>query len=876
MSARIAATLFAVVLAAGVWVSAGVGALLYVPIFAAATLPGLPIGLALFGRRHPAAWIGGALIGYGLTQLLLWAVITAGLASTAAFCGVWLVVTAASVAIFGTGSGSAALSVPRWSSADVRALFLVLLLVPVLIGITYRNLGRADDQGYRYYRAYFTADFLWHSALASELGKFTQPPRNPYLAPRAMNYYWTYFLLPSTVATLAPEATPALRDVQRVLKTNALLVGVLMFGALLVFVRSGVRAPGPAAAAVVLALVAASAEGLYAVADLWVHDRPMRVLLDTNVDAITAWEFGGLRVDNMPRSLWYTPQHTTSIALALVAMTIAVLGGAAAPFAAILAAGLALGLATTMNPLIGGVCSILYGVCVAADMLLTRRHVVVLLRHAAAALFVAAAVGWSAASRVMDGAGSALDVGFSGFSRNAPLLTLLLSLGPVLVPALPGVLRAHGDLARRSVAIALGGIVVGLFLLYFVRVSEASWVGFRAGQILLVTIPVLLARTLEWTPTAWRTALIALILAVGLPTTLIDTWNAQDIGNRRPGPGFRWTLWTTPDQQDAFAWIQRHTEPDAIVQMEPMVRGREHWTLIPSFAGRRMAAGLPISLLPVPEYPERSALVRQIFASGDATEASALARRLRLDYLYVDQDDVAAYPDGTRQVRRQPVVRTGVRERERADLSRALGSGLSALGSGLRGRLRTQPRAQHGSHGSKAVDRGRALHLLGGHREELHRDLEHLRLAAQQRREQVLIHQLVGQRAGDADRIGRADHAHRRQRVRHVPSVEREVQQAERVRSRVADGAERRAMPVLQPIRLVDVVHRQPPAAPDRVEPPETQMRRQAGDVFAVVHPRRLEQHDVVDRRVRERAAERAIPLGRAAAQLRHGEAARS
>lgn len=655
MSAPIAATLFAVILAAGVWASAGAGALLYVPIFAAATLPGLPIGLALFGRRHPAAWIGGALIGYGLTQLLLWAVISAGLASTAAFCGVWLVVTATSVAIFGTGVRSAALPAPPWSSADVRALFLVLLLVPVLIGVTYRNLGRADEQGNRYYRAYFTADFLWHSALASELGKFTQPPRNPYLAPRAMNYYWTYFLLPSTVAALAPEATPALGDVQRVLKTNALLAGVLMLGALLVFVRSAVRAPGPAAAAVVLALLAASAEGLYAVADLWAHDRPMRVLLDTNVDAITAWEFGGLRVDNMPRSLWYTPQHTTSLALALVAMTIALLGGVAAPFAAILTAGLALGLATTMNPLIGGVCSILYGVCVAADTLLSRRNVVVLLRHAAAALFVASAVGWAAASRVVDGAGSALDVGFSGFSRNAPLLTLLLSLGPVLVPALPGVRHPQSDLARRSVAIALGGIAAGLFLLYFVRVSEASWVGFRAGQILLVTIPVLLARTLARTPAAWRAALVGLILAVGLPTTLIDTWNAQDIGNRRPGPGFRWTLWTTPDQQDAFAWIRRHTAPDAIVQMEPMVRGREHWTLIPSFAGRRMAAGLPISLLPVPEYPERSSVVRQIFASGDAAEASALARRLRLDYLYVDQEDVAAYPDGTAKFDASPL-----------------------------------------------------------------------------------------------------------------------------------------------------------------------------------------------------------------------------
>jgi uncharacterized membrane protein len=60
-----------------------------------------------------------------------------------------------------------------------------------------------------------------------------------------------------------------------------------------------------------------------------------------------------------------------------------------------------------------------------------------------------------------------------------------------------------------------------------------------------------------------------------------------------------------------------------------------------------MAAGLPISLLPIPDYPERSEIVKQIFATGDPGEASNLARRLRIDYLYVDTDDLAAYPDGT-------------------------------------------------------------------------------------------------------------------------------------------------------------------------------------------------------------------------------------
>jgi hypothetical protein len=137
---------------------------------------------------------------------------------------------------------------------------------------------------------------------------------------------------------------------------------------------------------------------------------------------------------------------------------------------------------------------------------------------------------------------------------------------------------------------------------------------------------------------------------------VIDTWNASDIGNQREGPGFRWTLTTTADQQRVFAWIRMQTPETAIVQMEPIVRAREHWTLIPSFAGRRMAAGQPISLLPQPVYLEASEQVRTIYASDNAEEASAIARRLRIDYLYVDGTDTAAYPDGVRKFDEQPAL----------------------------------------------------------------------------------------------------------------------------------------------------------------------------------------------------------------------------
>ncbi|MGH9309511.1 MAG: hypothetical protein ACRD1U_09065 [Vicinamibacterales bacterium] len=655
MSVRVAALLLAISVAIALWMSTGGVGLAYPIVFAASLAPGVPIGLALFGTRHPAGWISGALVGYGITQLALWACIAAGHASAVVFVAAWLVAVLAGFGVSRSIANKPVIAAAPWSGADVRSLLLVLLLVPVLMGITYRNLGRYDAAGNRYYRAYFTADFFWHSALAYELAKFELPPRNPYLAPRVMNYYWTYFLLPSATARLAPSADPGGRDVQPFLKANAMLAGLLMLAALFVLVRSGVGSNVAAAAAVALAVVAASAEGLYAIIDLRSRGRPLAGLLDTNIDAISAWSFGGLRIDNIPRSLWYTPQHTTSIALGLVGLLCAATAGALARPAAIAGAGLALGLATTMNPLLGGACSMIYGLCVLVDGIRKPGGIAAIARHALAAVFVVAAVAWGAASKVTEGAGSALEIGFHGFSRNHPVITLLLSLGPVLLAALPGlVLPARDDRARRAIALGAGGLVLGLFLLYFVRISEASWVGFRAGQILLVSIPILLARTLERLPRIALAAVVVVVLALGLPTTVIDTYNAQDIGNRRPGPGFRWTLWTTPAQQAAFDWIRANTGDRDIVQMEPVVRAREHWTLIPSFAGRRMAAGQPISLLPVPEYRERSEQVRIIFATTNVDEARTIAHRLRIDYLYVDREDEREYPEGVRKFDEHP------------------------------------------------------------------------------------------------------------------------------------------------------------------------------------------------------------------------------
>jgi hypothetical protein len=104
----------------------------------------------------------------------------------------------------------------------------------------------------------------------------------------------------------------------------------------------------------VVAVVAASAEGLYAWWELVSQGRPAQELTDLNIDAMSNWRFKGLRIDSLVRSMWYNPQHSMSAAFGLLAMPIAGIAGVNAPIGAIALAGAALALSTTFNPLIGG------------------------------------------------------------------------------------------------------------------------------------------------------------------------------------------------------------------------------------------------------------------------------------------------------------------------------------------------------------------------------------------------------------------------------------------------------------------------------------------------------------------------------------------
>ena len=618
---------------------------LYAVVYGLACVPGLPLGFALFGRRHAAGWIAGAVIGYALTALAIWAPIFLGMPSLLTFSGSWFLVTVLSW-MAAPGVVRAIVELPHWSARDTKALMVVWALTLVIAVPPFSRAGETDADGSRRYRAYFTADFVWHAALVSELKKFDSPPRNPYLAHRPIHYYWTYFLLPSAVAGTAPAPY---NDVQTCLKVNAVATALLFVSAMFVCAWSAVPYAWPVASGVTIAIVASSAEGVFALWRFRQRGVPFAELRNLNIDALSNWWLGGLRIDGLQRCFWWVPQHSMAYALGLVALAMANGAGSAAPMSAIAIAGIALAGSAMMNPFVGGIFALVWGVTIAIDALRSGQFVPRLARHSVAILPVALAIAWVILNRMAEGGGSALQFGWLGEARKAPLESLAVSLGPALLAAAVGLLVGRVGRPVAPVVLAL----TSLGLMYFTRLNvDYSWVGFRAGQMILVAVPGLIAR--GFVSSGGRKVLAvataALVVAIGTPTAAIDTYNAQDVTNFAPSPNGPWTVRITRDEQSGLGWLRANTPSTAIVQMDPLSRERSTWSLIPSFAERRMGAGRPISLLggttDGSEYAERSIRVKTMYGTSDARLAHDIARSLRLDYIWIDRTERSAYPGG--------------------------------------------------------------------------------------------------------------------------------------------------------------------------------------------------------------------------------------
>jgi hypothetical protein len=241
-------------------------------------------------------------------------------------------------------------------------------------------------------------------------------------------------------------------------------------------------------------------------------------------------------------------------------------------------------------------------------------------------------------------------------------IAILLSFGPMLILGAVGVVLSV--VRRRAMAfLPIAVIIVVSFLFYFfvdVRDHQYVYVGWRAGHFLFIAFAVLVGYGLQ---ELWRlggrtrTAAVAfagVMALLSLPTFAIDFYNTQDITKYDPADNYSWTLVLTHDEVAALAWIRRSTPADAVVQFEPHAREGRRWADVPAFAERRLAAGLPISMVPLTRYEEASRKVMALYQEHDPEAAFNRAAHLGIDYLIVGPPERKMFPHFETTLRARP------------------------------------------------------------------------------------------------------------------------------------------------------------------------------------------------------------------------------
>lgn len=611
-------------------------------------LPGIALVhpfVARASRATIAAWCVGPALGFAFSVfglLLFW---SAGLQN-------WLAIICApsltwSLAWLARRLGVPALRLPAVDQRDVVALAIVLLLVPIITFAPYDHVAEPVSDG-EAYRAYFTADFVWAMTVTAELAKGDVPPANPFLLGDTLNYYWMSHLLSGALyRNLAPTAITA----EQVILLNALGFSLAFVGFFYWLARASGASPVSAAIAIAIGFLANSYEGLERLWTYWNFAQPLSLVTTINIDAVTRWFYQGMPVDGLQRLLLYQPHHLTGYATALAALWLVGLADDVTEIGVALWAGILLALAFLFSTFTAIIVGAGVGLLYAFRLLRARAYGAIWQCAILGAAPVAVGVGISTVLGYTDPEhGLLLQLGLNPVATRRWPLMLFLSFGPLLLIGVTGLLRSAW--ASRD-GLAPTALVVSAIVFYFVADvpdMEGVWVGWRSGHLLLVAFSVSTAAVLThvWRSRALTLAMIPALCAataLALPTVAIDVYNAQDISNRSRGPAFPWTTIITPPEREALTWIRRHTPPQAIVQMEPIARDAEGWAYIPAHAERRMAAGVPISMIPLRPYLIASENVRAgIFAAAQVRDAHAMARALRVDYLFVGSAERYSYP----------------------------------------------------------------------------------------------------------------------------------------------------------------------------------------------------------------------------------------
>jgi hypothetical protein len=608
-------------------------------------LPGVLFARRLYGSQEgstAAALLAGPAWGYVLSSLGLLALWAAG---TRHISLLLFAPILGGLAALPARRLAGALTLPRFTRADAGAAALVLLAVTLVVGLPFARVGEDLPEG-RAYRAYFTADFVWEMAVVAELAKGDMPPRNPYYLNDDLHYYWLMHLLPA-VQHRAFGGTPT---ADQLLLVNAFWSALAFAAFWYFFARHFVSSPWAAAIGCIFVLLGTSLEGLDRIWYYWNRDIPFGALRNTNIDAITDWDYQGMRADGLHRLLLYQPQHQTGYLLGLSAVLALHQARDIGRPALFLLIGSLLGACMLFSTLSF---IMLTGMCAgyAGWRIVRGGHWRAIVPCAvAAAAMMLAALGLTDALGYVDASGQLLTFGLNPKSTHRVLWITFLSFGPVLIAAIVGVILAAWERTIATLTPLWFVLALCGAFYFFVDLPDSpNSIGWHAAKVGLVGFTPLVGLALQHTwRHVWMRATVVPALAIlgiaGAPTVAIDVYNNQDVWNRARGPAYRWTVLLTPGELEGLEWIKKGTFKSARVQVEPVVRERDTWAYIPAFAERRMASGLPLSMIPLAKYEKANEEIRRLYLSSTADEAHEAAVRHCIDYLVIGPPERNKYP----------------------------------------------------------------------------------------------------------------------------------------------------------------------------------------------------------------------------------------
>ena len=527
---------------------------------------------------------------------------------------------------------------PRTEPGDAIALAVLLLIVPLIVGVPFAHVGELTAAG-QDYRAYFTADYVWRRAVVTELAKGDVLPLNPFYAGDALHYYW----MPHVLSAVQYRFAHGWATLDELLLIRSISIDAVLITFLYGMVRTfGVR-PWASAAGVAFVVLSSSFEGVYALFEFARKGIPLQEVRNLNIDAVSRWWFQGIPIDGLQRVLFYQPHHAVGYAIGFIGLLAIARRERERDGAAFAVAGTCLALSVAISSFAGGMLTVAAAIYEGVGVLRTFDWRRACIHALAAAVPLALATGLTYGLQYVDTSGPVVAFEVNRVAVHDFWRVTLLSFGPVLllgVAALPSAFaKATADRAGIGIFGALAATCVFFYFFINVRDHQDVYVGWRVGHFIFMASTVVIGILFErLSKRGW--AAVALIGLLGLPTTAIDVYNTQDITNHNPSGYF--TLRLTPDDRQVCDWIRHNTDPTDVVQVDPVPRDF-NWAYVPAFVERRMAAGLPISMIPLAKYQEASNNVRQLY-DEQPLFAYERAVRANIDYIIVGPQERAVHP----------------------------------------------------------------------------------------------------------------------------------------------------------------------------------------------------------------------------------------